>query len=51
MKDNEEKPSTMRAYPGTKTRYNEERHGRETDDALLNRLLDELHELRKKQEK
>jgi hypothetical protein len=38
----------MRAFPATKVRYDDERKGRESDDKLLNRLLDELQELRKK---
>lgn len=43
-----DKPSSIRVFPGTKARYDEERKGRESDDSLLNRLLDELQDLRKK---
>jgi hypothetical protein len=41
--------SSIRLKVKTKERLEGERKGRETDDNLLNRLLDELHELRKKQ--
>ncbi len=38
--------SSIRLMKGTKGRLDKERHGRETDDKLVNRLLDELQKLR-----
>jgi hypothetical protein len=44
----EKKATTIRVFPSTKERYNAELRGHESDDELLNRLLDELQEYRKK---
>jgi hypothetical protein len=40
--------SSIRLTNKTKGRLNDERRGRETDDTLVNRLLDELVEYRRR---
>lgn len=46
MTDNE--VSSIRLKKGTKNMLEEERHGRETDDNLIRRLLKELREYRRR---
>jgi hypothetical protein len=40
--------SSIRLTRGTKNRLNDERHGRESDEDLINRLLNELQEYRRR---
>jgi hypothetical protein len=42
----EDEISSIRLTMKTKGRLNDERHGRESDDVLVNRLMDELKKLR-----
>jgi hypothetical protein len=48
---NDDEISSIRLRVRTKERLEEERHGRESDDILVNRLLDELQKLRAPAEK
>jgi hypothetical protein len=43
----EDDVSSIRLKKDTKARLENERHGRESDDKLINRLLDELLKYRK----
>lgn len=45
---NDDEISSIRLYMKTKGRLNGERDGRETDDHLVNRLLNELLEYRRR---
>jgi hypothetical protein len=44
----EDEVSSIRLKKGTKALLEEERHGRETDDNLIQRLLKELQEYRRR---
>jgi hypothetical protein len=44
----EDDVSSIRVKMGTKALLDEERHGRETDDKLLQRLIKELREYRRR---